>query len=145
MGHLPGTVEAKADPFMGPVLDALDYFLTPERALAYLKNGTIKVVPLEIMRGANMHNTFVILDEMQNCSYMQLKMFVTRLGENSKCIISGDLKQSDLDKHNFSNSSIIQDRFIDSLKGGESIGYCELGINDIVRSGISKTCIMRLS
>jgi phosphate starvation-inducible PhoH-like protein len=144
MGHLPGTVEAKADPFMGPIFDALDYFLTPDRAQAYLKNGTIKVVPLEIMRGANMHNTFVILDEMQNCSYMQLKMFATRLGENSKCIISGDLKQSDLDKRNFNNSQIIQENFIDKLKGADSIGYCELGIDDIVRSGISRTCITRL-
>jgi phosphate starvation-inducible PhoH-like protein len=144
MGHLPGTVEAKADPFMGPVLDALNYFLTPDRAQTLLKNGTITIVPLEIMRGSNMHNTFVILDEMQNCSYHQLKMFVTRLGENSKCVVSGDLRQSDLDKRNFSNSDVIQEYFIDKLVGAPSIGYCELGIDDIVRSGISRTCIMRL-
>lgn len=144
MGYLPGDLEAKASPFMRPLFDALNYFLTPDKAKYYLANNTIEIVPLEIMRGDNLHNSFVILDEMQNCSYKQLEMFATRLGENSKTVISGDLRQSDLDKYNFSNSETIQTRFIDKLVGSEGIGYCELGFEDIVRSGLAKTIIIKL-
>lgn len=145
MGHLPGTAEAKADPFMRPVLDALNYFLTPDVAKKYITNKMIEIIPIEVMRGDNFHNAFIILDEMQNCSYMQLKMFATRLGDTSKCVISGDLRQSDLDKSNFSNSDVIKTRFIEALHGGKDIGFCELGIEDIVRGGITKTIVTRLS
>jgi len=144
VGHLPGTIQAKADPFMGPILDALHHFLGEQKTKDFISKGMIQIVPLEVMRGTNLHNTFVILDEMQNCTYLQLKMFATRLGNDSKCVISGDLRQSDLDRYNFSNSDILQARFIDKLKGKPDIGYCELGIEDIVRSGIAKTIITSL-
>ena len=144
MGHLPGDIEAKTDPFTKPVMDALRYFLPPLRLQTYLDNETIKFEPMETMRGANFHNSFVIMDEMQNCSYAQLKMFATRIGENTKYIISGDLRQSDLDNWRFNNSQDIQERFIDSLIPAPGVGYCELGIDDIVRSGIAREIIMRL-
>lgn len=144
MGHLPGDIEAKTDPYKGPILDALKYFLPPLKYSTYIDNKTIEFMPLETMRGANLHNSFVIMDEMQNCTYKQLEMFITRIGENSKYIISGDLRQSDLDNFRFNNSEDLKNRFINKLKGGEGIGYCELSMNDIVRSGIAREIIMRL-
>lgn len=97
IGFLPGDIWEKTSPYMAPMLDCFDEFLSPEKFATYLEKDIIKLVPLELMRGFSVKNSVIIADEMQNASYTQLHMLLTRFGANSRVIICGDVKQSDLD------------------------------------------------
>jgi len=96
LGYLPGDLKEKVDPYLTPLYDALRDMLSPEKLRLYLDNNTIEIVPLAYMRGRTLNNSFVILDEAQNATTVQMKMFLTRLGLNSKTIITGDMTQTDL-------------------------------------------------
>jgi len=96
LGFLPGTFEEKIHPYLIPVLEEMEFRLNTNRVQAYRDEGKIEVVPLEYMRGRNFHNCFVVLDEAQNATFEQLKMFVTRIGWDSKAVINGDIDQTDL-------------------------------------------------
>jgi phosphate starvation-inducible PhoH-like protein len=96
LGFLPGDLKDKIDPYLRPLYDALDDMIMPEKLTNFMTNRIIEVAPLAFMRGRTLDNAFVILDEAQNATEMQLKMFLTRLGPSAKCIITGDLTQIDL-------------------------------------------------
>jgi len=96
LGYLPGTLQEKVDPYMRPLYDALHDLLEAEKLVRYLEKGVIEVAPLAFMRGRTLNNSFVILDEAQNTTSEQMKMFLTRLGFNSKAVITGDITQIDL-------------------------------------------------
>ena len=93
LGFLPGDLAQKVDPYLRPLYDALQEMLTSEKVRTFIERGTIEVVPLAYMRGRTINNAFVILDEAQNATPMQMKMFLTRLGAGSKAIITGDQTQ----------------------------------------------------
>lgn len=96
LGFLPGDMQEKINPYLRPLYDALDDMLSAEKVEELIAEGIIEVAPLAFMRGRTLHDSFIILDEAQNCSYMQMKMCLTRLGMNSKMIINGDVTQVDL-------------------------------------------------
>jgi len=96
LGYLPGTLQEKVDPYMRPLYDALHDLLEAEKLVRYLEKGVIEVAPLAFMRGRTLNNSFVILDEAQNTTSEQMKMFLTRLGFNAKAVITGDITQIDL-------------------------------------------------
>ena len=108
----------------------LKYFLGRDKFGLYYNTRRIKFEPLETMRGATFHNAYMILDEAQNCTLEQIKMFITRMGENSKVIINGDTKQTDL----YNNTGL--SFCLDKLSALNGIGICELGYGDIQRNGI---------
>lgn len=137
-GFLPGGIEAKALPFMHPMMDALDMFLG-DSVHRYIAEKKLIISPLETLRGGNLHNSFIILDEMQNASYSQLKMLGTRIGKFSKAVFVGDMSQSDVDSFRFNNTADIQKNFFDRLKGQDgTIGFATLGPEDIIRSRLAK-------
>jgi phosphate starvation-inducible PhoH-like protein len=129
LGFLPGDVMAKVDPYLRPLFDALYDMLEPERVNQYLERGTIEVAPLAFMRGRTLNDSFIILDEAQNTSPEQMKMFLTRLGFNSKMVVTGDITQIDLDKGNRSGLVTIAD----VLKDVEGIRFVRFGGEDVVR------------
>ena len=132
LGFLPGTFEEKIHPYLIPVLEEMEYRLSPNRAKAYRDEGKIEVCPLEYMRGRNFHNSFMILDEAQNATFEQLKMFITRIGWNSKAVINGDMDQTDL-------MEIEQgglDKFLYRLDEIDGVGIAELTDEDIIRNKI---------
>jgi phosphate starvation-inducible PhoH-like protein len=96
LGFLPGTLQEKVDPYLRPLYDALYDMLEPEKVERYLERGTIEIAPIAFMRGRTLNDSFVILDEAQNTTGEQMKMFLTRLGFNSKAVITGDVTQIDL-------------------------------------------------
>jgi len=96
LGYLPGTIQEKVDPYMRPLYDALHDLLEAEKLVRYLEKGVIEVAPLAFMRGRTLNNSYVILDEAQNTTSEQMKMFLTRLGFNAKAVITGDITQIDL-------------------------------------------------
>src|SRR5213075_3262390 len=96
LGFLPGDMMAKVDPYLRPLFDALNDMIDPERVSQHLERGVIEVAPLAFMRGRTLNDSFIILDEAQNTSPEQMKMFLTRLGFNSKMIVTGDITQIDL-------------------------------------------------
>lgn len=96
LGFLPGDLKEKIDPYLRPLYDALDDMMTPEKLRMFIENRVIEIAPLAFMRGRTLNNAFVILDEAQNCTEAQLKMFLTRMGPEAKVIINGDLTQIDL-------------------------------------------------
>ena len=96
IGYLPGDIKNKLDPYMQPLYDSLSDMLSPIKLNEYMENGTIQISPLGFMRGRTLENAFVILDEAQNTTINQMKMFLTRMGINSKLIITGDKTQIDL-------------------------------------------------
>jgi phosphate starvation-inducible protein PhoH and related proteins len=129
LGFLPGDVMAKVDPYLRPLFDALYDMLEPERVNQYLERGTIEVAPLAFMRGRTLNDSFIILDEAQNTTPEQMKMFLTRLGFNSKMVVTGDITQIDLDKGNRSGLVTIAD----VLKDVEGIRFVRFGGEDVVR------------
>lgn len=140
LGFLPGTAEEKLHPYLLPILDEISYFI-PMSLYGTLKNQhKIEIVPLALMRGRNFHNCFIVADECQNASYGQLKMLITRIGNNSKMVLTGDISQSDLAKH--MRGGFLQ--LIRSLKDIESIAMCELDNNDIIRNPIIGKILSRL-
>jgi phosphate starvation-inducible PhoH-like protein len=129
LGFLPGDVMAKVDPYLRPLFDALYDMLEPERVNQYLERGTIEVAPLAFMRGRTLNDSFIILDEAQNTSPEQMKMFLTRLGFNSKMVVTGDITQIDLDRERRSGLVVIGD----ILGGVEGIRFVRFGGEDVVR------------
>ena len=137
LGFLPGDLKEKIDPYLTPLYDALGEMLNYEKLKPLLANNTIEIIPLAYMRGRTLNNAFMILDEAQNASSVQMKMFLTRLGVNSKTIITGDVTQTDLPKK--LESGLIQ--VLNLLKGIDGIGFCELSSKDIVRHKLVKDII----
>ncbi len=129
LGFLPGDFLAKLDPYMRPVLDALYDMIGPERTAKFQENGTIEIAPLAYMRGRTLNNAFVILDEAQNTTRMQMKMFLTRLGDRAKALINGDVTQIDLDPP--LRSGLVQAQRI--LAEVEGIKFIYLTSDDVVR------------
>jgi len=132
LGFLPGTFEEKIHPYLIPVLEEMEYRLNTNRVQAYRDQGKIEVVPLEYMRGRNFHNCFMILDEAQNATFEQLKMFITRIGWNSKAVINGDVDQTDLALKNQGGL----EQFLDRLENVTGVGIAELTEADIIRNKI---------
>jgi len=129
LGFLPGDFKEKIDPYMRPLYDALYDMMSPEKVNRFLANDIIEIVPLAYMRGRTLNNSFVILDEAQNATKTQMKMFLTRLGFNSKAVITGDVTQIDLARDD--SSGLIDARNI--LQGVEGIRFVALGERDVVR------------
>lgn len=128
LGFLPGTLQEKVDPYVRPLLDALFDLTDMERANEYLERGTIEIAPLAYMRGRTLNDAFVILDEAQNTTPEQMKMFLTRLGFNSTFIITGDMTQRDLPGRTGGLTEIER-----ILAGVEDIAFVRLGRGDVVR------------
>jgi phosphate starvation-inducible PhoH-like protein len=129
LGFLPGDVMAKVDPYLRPLFDALYDMLEPERVNQHLERGVIEVAPLAFMRGRTLNDSFIILDEAQNTSPEQMKMFLTRLGFNSKVVVTGDVTQIDLPREQRSGLVIIGD----ILEHVEGIEFVRFGGEDVVR------------
>jgi len=129
LGFLPGDLQAKVDPYLRPLFDALYDMLDPERVAAYLENGVIEVAPLAFMRGRSINDSFVILDEAQNTSPEQMKMFLTRLGFGSKMVVTGDITQVDLPRDQRSGLIVVSD-ILDEVK---DISFVRFGGADVVR------------
>jgi len=137
LGFLPGDLKEKIDPYLRPLYDALDDMLPSEKLEYFMTNRTIEVAPLAFMRGRTLDNAFIILDEAQNTTSMQLKMFLTRLGPNARCIITGDLSQIDLPRSQRSGL-----RTATELLGGlEGIATVHLTAEDVVRHRLVKAII----
>ncbi len=137
LGFLPGDLKEKVDPYLRPLYDALDDMIPPEKLKSYIEKRVIEVVPLAYMRGRTLNNAFVILDEAQNATGMQMKMFLTRLGVNSKAIITGDITQIDLPSKTV--SGLVQIREI--LREIPGVNFCYFDRNDVVRHKLVKDII----
>jgi phosphate starvation-inducible PhoH-like protein len=129
LGFLPGDLKDKLDPYLQPLYDALRDMIPTLKLVGYLEDGTIEIAPLAFMRGRTLENAFAILDEAQNCTEGQLKMFVTRMGRSSKFVITGDITQIDLPRNQ--NSGLVQAMKI--LKDIKGIDFITLDIRDVVR------------
>lgn len=129
LGFLPGDLKDKLDPYLQPLYDALRDMIPSQKLVGYLEDGTIEIAPLAFMRGRTLENAFAILDEAQNCTEGQLKMFVTRMGNSSKFVITGDITQIDLPRNQ--NSGLVQAAKI--LKNIKGIDFITLDIRDVVR------------
>ena len=137
LGFLPGDLQEKIDPYLRPVYDALDDMIPSEKLKYYRENRVIEIAPLAYMRGRTLSNAFILLDEAQNTTPIQIKMFLTRLGQNSKLIINGDRTQIDLKPNQKSGL----DEAISILKNVKGIGFLELNERDVVRHQIVKDII----
>jgi phosphate starvation-inducible protein PhoH and related proteins len=129
LGFLPGDIQAKVDPYLRPLFDALYDMLEPERVNQHLDRGVIEIAPLAFMRGRTLNDSFIILDEAQNTSPEQIKMFLTRLGFNSKMVVTGDITQVDLPRDQASGLVVIGD-ILDEVEG---IEFVRFGGEDVVR------------
>jgi phosphate starvation-inducible protein PhoH and related proteins len=129
LGFLPGDLMAKVDPYLRPLFDALHDMLDPERVSAHLERGVIEIAPLAFMRGRTLNDSFVILDEAQNTSPEQMKMFLTRLGFNSKMVITGDITQIDLPRDQRSGLVVVSE----ILAAVEGVEFVRFGGADVVR------------
>jgi phosphate starvation-inducible PhoH-like protein len=132
LGFLPGDLTAKVDPYLRPLYDALFEMLGPEETARLMERGTIEIAPLAYMRGRTLNDAFVVLDEAQNTTPEQMKMFLTRLGFNSKMIVTGDVTQVDLADSRGSGLKIVAD----VLPGIDGIAFEELTADDVVRHRI---------
>jgi phosphate starvation-inducible protein PhoH and related proteins len=137
LGFLPGDLKEKVDPYLRPLYDALDDMIPPDKLKTYVERRVIEVVPLAYMRGRTLNNAFVILDEAQNATSMQMKMFLTRLGTNSKAIITGDITQIDLPIK--TTSGLVQIQEI--LHEIDGVKFCYFDRNDVVRHKLVKDII----
>jgi phosphate starvation-inducible PhoH-like protein len=129
LGFLPGDVMAKVDPYLRPLFDALYAMLEPERVNQHLERGVIEVAPLAFMRGRTLSDAFIILDEAQNTTPEQMKMFLTRLGFNSKMVVTGDITQIDLERDQRSGLLVVSE-ILDEVDG---IEFVRLQPEDVVR------------
>lgn len=132
LGFLPGDLKEKIDPYLRPIYDALNDMLSFSEVLKKIENGLIEIAPLAFMRGRTLSNSFIILDESQNTTAIQMKMFLTRLGENSKMIVNGDLSQVDLPSGTKSGLR----ESIRILKNIDDIGFIEFTDKDVVRNSL---------
>ncbi|MFY9309143.1 MAG: PhoH family protein [Bacteroidia bacterium] len=137
LGFLPGALKDKLDPYLQPLYDALDDMIAPEKLAYYIENRIIQIAPLAFMRGRTLDNAFVILDEAQNATQGQLKMFLTRMGSSAKFLITGDITQIDLPKHQ--PSGLIQAmKLLNNLSG---IEFIQLDGNDVIRHKLVKKIV----
>ncbi|MEM9859611.1 MAG: PhoH family protein, partial [Bacteroidota bacterium] len=137
LGFLPGDLKEKLDPYLRPIYDALHDMIPSEKLRYYMENNIIEIAPLAYMRGRTLNNAFILLDEAQNTTPMQIKMFLTRMGPNSKVIITGDTSQIDLPKKQ--KSGLVEaTRILRNVKG---IGFVELTGKDVIRHKIVKDII----
>ena len=132
LGFLPGDLQSKVDPYLRPLYDALFDMLGAENFQRYQERGAIEVAPLAYMRGRTLDDSFIILDEAQNTTPEQMKMFLTRLGENSRMVVNGDLSQVDLPRGVISG---LKDA-LDTLENVSSISSVTFSANDVVRHGL---------
>ncbi|MCP9236726.1 PhoH family protein [Lewinella sp. JB7] len=137
LGFLPGDLQDKIDPYLRPLYDALDDMLPRERLDKFREDGTIEIAPLAYMRGRTLDNCFVIMDEAQNTTTSQIKMFLTRLGPSAKCIVTGDLSQVDLPRNQVSGLR----RAIKLLAPIKGISVIRLSAEDVVRHRLVKSII----
>ncbi|MEH6679297.1 MAG: PhoH family protein [Sediminicola sp.] len=137
LGFLPGDLKEKLDPYMQPLYDALRDMIPPEKLANYIENGTIQIAPMAFMRGRTLDNAFVILDEAQNTTHAQMKMFLTRMGKNAKFLITGDPGQIDLPRR--ITSGLKEALLI--LKGIEGIEIIYLDEKDVIRHRLVKKVI----
>jgi phosphate starvation-inducible PhoH-like protein len=137
LGFLPGDLQAKVDPYLRPLYDALEDMMPKERVEKALEARVIEIAPLAYMRGRTLNDSFIILDEAQNATGAQMKMFLTRLGVNSKVVVTGDKTQIDLPKRE--DSGLVQVERI--LPGIEGIGFCYLNEADVVRHRLVREII----
>lgn len=137
LGFLPGDLKEKIDPYLRPLYDALDDMLPADKLNYYMTNRVIEIAPLAYMRGRTLDNAFIILDEAQNTTELQIKMFLTRIGPSAKAIITGDMSQIDLPKNQQSGLS----KAIRILKHINGIGHIELDGEDVVRHRLVKEII----
>ncbi len=140
LGFLPGSAEEKLHPYLLPLFDEVNYFLKMEHFHKLKSGRAIEIVPLGLMRGRSFHDAFIVADECQNASYDQLKMLLTRIGMNSKMVLTGDLDQSDLHATQKGGFGSI----IDRLQGANGVGFSNLEISDIVRNPIIAEIVHRL-
>ncbi len=137
LGFLPGDLKEKIDPYLRPIYDALYDMVPSEKLKFYEENKVIEIAPLAYMRGRTLQNAFILLDEAQNTTPMQIKMFLTRMGPNSKVIVTGDRSQIDLPKNQ--KSGLIE--ALEILKEIRGIAFVELGGEDVVRHRLVKDII----
>ncbi|WP_207515750.1 PhoH family protein [Longitalea luteola] len=137
LGFLPGDLKEKIDPYLRPLYDALDDMIPADKLGYYMSTRVIEIAPLAYMRGRTLDNAFIILDEAQNSTDLQLKMFLTRIGANAKAIITGDLTQIDLPKNQRSGL----EKAVRILKNIDGIAHIELDEEDVVRHRLVKAII----
>ncbi|MDR3286268.1 MAG: PhoH family protein [Prevotellaceae bacterium] len=137
LGFLPGDFKEKLDPYLQPLYDALNDMIPPRKLQTYIEDGTVQIAPLAYMRGRTLDNAFVILDEAQNTTINQIKMFLTRMGCNAKFIVTGDVTQIDLPFKN--DSGLLKIRRI--LADVKNIGFIDFDNSDIIRHPLVKTII----
>jgi phosphate starvation-inducible PhoH-like protein len=137
LGFLPGDLKEKIDPYLRPLYDALDDMIPADKLGYYMSTRVIEIAPLAYMRGRTLDHAYIILDEAQNATDLQLKMFLTRIGANAKAIITGDLSQVDLPKNHRSGL----DKAIRILRNIDGIGHVELDEEDVVRHRLVKAII----
>ena len=137
LGFLPGDLKEKIDPYLRPLYDALEDMIPGDKLKSMVESRTVEIAPLAFMRGRTLDNCYVILDEAQNSTELQLKMFLTRMGPNAKLIITGDLTQIDL--HKKQQSGLF--RALKILKNIEGISIIELDTGDVVRHRLVKEII----
>ena len=137
LGFLPGDLKEKIDPYLRPLYDALDDMIPADKLGYYMSTRTIEIAPLAYMRGRTLDNAYIILDEAQNATDLQIKMFLTRIGANAKAIITGDMTQVDLPKNQRSGL----EKATRILKGVHGIAHIELNEEDVVRHRLVKAII----
>jgi phosphate starvation-inducible PhoH-like protein len=137
LGFLPGDLKEKIDPYLRPLYDALDDMIPADKLGYYMSTRTIEIAPLAYMRGRTLDNAYILLDEAQNATDLQLKMFLTRIGANAKAIITGDVTQVDLPRNQKSGLSTA----VRILKNVDGIGHIELDEEDVVRHRLVKAII----
>ncbi len=129
LGFLPGDLMAKVDPYLRPLFDAMNDMMDPERVTAHMEKGVIEVAPLAFMRGRTLNDSFIILDEAQNTTPEQMKMFLTRLGFGSRMVVTGDITQVDLPREQRSGLVVVGD----ILSGVDDVSFVRFGGEDVVR------------
>ncbi|HJB84238.1 MAG TPA: PhoH family protein [Candidatus Alistipes merdigallinarum] len=134
LGFLPGDIKEKLDPYLQPLYDALNDMIPAAKLSKYIEDGTVQIAPLAYMRGRTLDNAFVILDEAQNTTVSQIKMFLTRMGKNARFIVTGDITQIDLPRR--SDSGLMP--VINMLRGIDGIGIIEFDNRDIIRHRLVK-------
>jgi phosphate starvation-inducible protein PhoH and related proteins len=132
LGFLPGTLHEKIDPYLKPLWDALHDMMEAEELIAHVDRGTIEVAPLAYMRGRTLNDAFIVLDEAQNTTAEQMKMFLTRIGFNSKAVVTGDVSQVDLPSGRRSGLRVVGE----ILDGIEGVAFSYLEAGDVVRHHI---------
>ncbi len=137
LGFLPGDMKEKLDPYLQPLYDALNDMIPPAKLTKYMEEGTVQIAPLAYMRGRTLDNAFVILDEAQNTTLPQIKMFLTRMGRSARFIVTGDVTQIDLPHRG--DSGLV--RAMEILRGVKGIGMVEFDRRDIVRHPLVKQIV----